>query len=413
MTFNTSERRLAIALFVALFLTACGGGGDGGDSPSNSNESNSTPPASSKPETPSTPTIPEEPSEPIQPNVQPENDKAIASNDAIAALVASNTISLARTSCGLEGLDNDPALEEIATKHANYIKHVFANSTPTAFNAHYEGEIKDIKAWTGKNNPFFTGNIFEDRIRKAAYPNAMYGVTENIGHTYYYSSAGNIATPENAAESMAKSLLAAPYHLRSLMMPSLRLAGTSMVTYTPYGKKAAYNKGYVLNHNAAATSAINNATFKGVFTYPCQDVKGTVTALYNESPNPVKDTGRDLYMNPIGQPVYIHVPLAASIKVSNVKFHDVKRNIDVPVQLLDANDDPYKNNVAYELGANEAFIMPLTDNLKSCEIQRSTSQSKQCGLYGNSEYRVSFDVLVDNKDRQSKSFTFKTGEVTY
>ncbi len=409
MTFNTSERRLAIALFVALFLTACGGGGDGGDSPSNSNESNSTPPASSKPEIPS---IPEEPSEPIQPNVQTENDKVIASNDAIAALVASSTISSARRGCGLSGLSDDPALEDIAIKHANYIKYVYAKTTPTAFNAHYEGEIKDIKAWTGENNPFFTGNIFEDRITKAAYPNAMYGVTENIGHTYYYSSAGNIATPENAAESMAKSLLAAPYHLRSLMIPSLRLAGTSMVAYTPYGKKSAYNKGYVLNHNAAATSAINDATFEGIFTYPCQGVSDTVTALYNESPDPFRGT-RDLRANPIGQPVYINMPSAASIKVSNIQFHDVKLNINVPVQLLDANDDPYKNNVAYELGANEAFIMPLTDNLKSCEIQRSTNQSKQCGLYGNSEYRVSFDVLVDNKDRQSKSFTFKTGEVTY
>ncbi|MBO1530120.1 CAP domain-containing protein [Psychrobacter sp. F1192] len=403
MTLKTTKKSLAIGLFAALFLTACGGGGgggDGGDSSSNSDDDSKS-------------STPVKPSEPIQPNAPPENDKAIASNDATAALVASNTISLARKGCGLSGLSDDPALEEVATKHANYIKHVFANSTPTAFNAHYEGEIKDIKAWTGRNNPFFTGNIFEDRITKAAYPNAMYGVTENIGHTRYFSSAGDIATPENAAESMAKSLLAAPYHLRSLMMPSLRLAGTSMVTYTPYGKKAAYNKGYVLNHNAAATSAINNATFKGVFTYPCQDVKGTVTALYNENPNPVKDTGRDLYMNPIGQPVYIHVPLAASIKVSNVKFHDVKRNINVPVQLLDADNDPYKGHTNYQLPVNEAFIMPLTDDLQSCDMQRAPNQSQQCGLYSNSEYRVSFDVLIDNKTLNKQSFTFTTGEVTY
>ncbi|WP_227677734.1 CAP domain-containing protein [Psychrobacter sp. H8-1] len=412
MTFNTSERRLAIALFAALFLTACGGGGDGSDSPSNSNDGNPIP---STPETPSTPSIPEEPSEPIQPNVQTENDKVIASNDASAALVASGTISSARRGCGLSGLSDDPALEDIAIKHANYIKYVYAKSTPTAFNAHYEGEIEDIKAWTGSNNPFFTGDMFEDRIRKAAYPNSMYGVTENIAQTEYFNSDGILVAPEVAALSMTKSLLAAPYHLRSLMLPSSSLTSSAMVAYKPYGKDSTKYQGYIMVNHASAASSTKNDTVEGIFTYPCQGVSDTVTALYNESPDPFRNPNggqptRDLRINPIGQPVYISMPKATNIKVSNIKFRDIQRNIDVPVDLLDYSNDPHKRT-AYELPQNQAFILPLTDSLQSCEVGRR--KGKNCGLYGNSKYQVSFDVLVDNKTLEKQSFTFTTGEVTY
>ena len=130
----------------------------------------------------------------------------------------------------------DTALGDIAIKHANYIKHVFANSSPTSFNAHVENKINDIADVTGNNNPFFGGSSFANRLSNAQYSNADFGVTENIAQTIYFSSAGNIVAPDVAAISMTKSLLAAPYHLRSLMMPGSSLKGTSMVAYKPNGK---------------------------------------------------------------------------------------------------------------------------------------------------------------------------------
>lgn len=142
--------------------------------------------------------------------------------------------------------------------------------------------------------------------------------------------------------------------------------------------------------------------------YPCGATTGTNTALYNESPDPTKDTGRNLRTDPIGQPVHVKMSSAKTMKVSNIKFTDVARKIDMPVQVIDYNSDPYKGT-NYELPANEAFIMPLTDSLNSCE----QGTRKNCGLYGNSKYTVSFDVLVDNKDLQTKSFTFSTGSVNY
>ena len=82
----------------------------------------------------------------------------------------------------------------------------------------------------------------------------------------------------------------------------------------------------------------------------------------------------------------------------------------MPIQLIDFDNDPYANT-NYALPANEAFILPITDNLKSCKI--TTKKDQNCGLHGESEYRVSFDVLVDNRTLKQQSFSFSTGKVNY
>lgn len=390
MMAHPPQKNLAVVLFLAVFLTACGGGGDS-DNGSTSNN-------------PQSETQEEQDSEPSDSNPTENNPQA--------ALSANNQFSLARTSCGLGGLSVDTALDDIAIKHANYIKYVFANSTPTSFNAHVENKISDIASLTGSNNPFFGGLDFSDRLLNAKYSNAQYGATENIAQSVYFNSAGSFLKTDVVATSMAKSLLAAPYHLRSLMLPTSSVVGSGMVLYKPDAKNPALNQGYVLVSHASATQATKDTTVSGVFTYPCQGVTDTVTALYSESPNPVKGTGRDLRTDPIGQPVYVSMPSANKIKVSNIKFRDTQRNTNVPIQLIDFDNDPYVNT-NYALPANEAFILPLTDALKSCEVNRAANQSQQCGLYGNTKYQVSFDILIDDKNLESKSFTFTTGKVNY
>ncbi|MGP4864584.1 CAP domain-containing protein [Psychrobacter sp. T6-5] len=415
MMAHTPQKNLAVVLFLAVFLTACGGGGGDSDNGSTSNnpQSETQEELVSEPMTsaPVTATPDEQGSEPNDSNPINESN-APTENNPQAALSANNQFSLARTSCGLGGLSVDMALDDIAIKHANYIKYVFANSSPTSFNAHVENKISDIASVTGSNNPFFGGLDFSDRLLNAKYSNAQYGATENIAQSVYYSSAGSFLKTDVVATAMAKSLLAAPYHLRSLMLPPSSLIGTGMVTYKPDAKNPALNQGYVLVSHASATRATRDKTVSGVFTYPCQGVTGTVTALYNESPNPVRGTGRDLRTDPIGQPVYVSMPSAGKIKVSNIKFRDTQRNTNVPIQLIDFDNDPYMNT-NYALPANEAFILPLTDALKSCEVKRSADQSQQCGLYGNTKYQVSFDILVDDISLESKSFTFTTGKVNY
>ena len=329
--------------------------------------------------------------------------------DKDAASIANNEINLARTSCGLGALSSDPELERMAIIHANYISYAFTNATPTVFNAHSQRKIEDIANVTGNNNPFFSGDDLKERLLTSDYKNTVYGVAENVAQSTYYNSIGDIVAPDVATLSMTKSLLAAPYHLRALMIPNSSLTGTGVVAYKPYDKNISTYQSYALVNYASATKATKDITFNGVFTYPCQDVMGTVTALYNETPNPFRGQ-RNLQTNPIGQPIYINVPSANTIKIRNISFYDIARNSEVPIQLLDADQDPYKNT-SYQLPANEAFILPLTDNFKSCENRPKVSEN--CGLYGNSQYRVSFDVMIDNKALVNKSFIFTTGEVGY
>lgn len=217
MMAHPSQKNLAVVLFLAVFLTACGGGGGDSDNGSTSNNLQSE-------------TQDEQDSNPIN------ESNAPTENNPQAALSANNQFSLARTSCGLGGLSVDTALDDIAIKHANYIKYVFANSTPTSFNAHVENKISNIASLTGSNNPFFGGLDFSDRLLNAKYSNAQYGVTENIAQSVYFNSAGSFLKTDVVATSMAKSLLAAPYHLRSLMLPTSSVVGSGMVLYKPDAK---------------------------------------------------------------------------------------------------------------------------------------------------------------------------------
>ena len=405
-------------LFAALFVAGCGGGG-GSDSGSNS-EATPAQPSQDVPVSSTLPVAAESDSSEATDELTvdlPETTQQVdissvqSQNYGQAALAGSNTLSLARQSCGLSGLTANDALSQIATQHALYIQHVFANSTPNFFNAHTEGSIAGIESVTGKNNPFFTGISFQDRLLKAAYPDLRYGVVENIVQTESFNSLGTVASPEYAAQAMAKSLLAAPYHLKSLVLPHLSQTGSGMVAYTPFGKEANTNQGYVfVNTSSGSEGSVDNriAATDGVLTYPCAGVTDTNTALYNESPSPVANTGRDLATDPIGQPVYIRIPAAETIKVSNVKFHDIKRNSDVPVTLIDSEQDPHPNT-NYALAPNEAFILPITDDLNSCIDERLNRSN--CGLHGNTAYEVSFDIMVDGSDMMTKQFTFTTGAV--
>ncbi len=342
-------------------------------------------------------------------NIADSHLERSSGSDKNAADIANNEINLARTSCGLSALSADSELERMAIGHANYIHHVFANSTPTLFNAHSQRQIDDIAEVTGHNNPYFTGDELKERLQRANYKNIAYGVAENIAQSSYYHSLGERVAPDVAAISMIKSLLAAPYHLRALMIPNSSVTGTGVVAFKPYDKDANTYQSYALVNYAAATKASKDISYSGIFTYPCQDVTDAVTALYNETPDPFRGA-RNLQTNPIGQPIYINVPTAKTIKIRNISFYDVARDSEVPTQLLDADQDPYRNT-SYELPDNEAFILPLTDRLKSCEHRPKVGQN--CGLYGNSQYRVSFDVMIDNKALVNKTFTFTTGQVSY
>ena len=343
------------------------------------------------------------------------NESIDVDNDDNASAIANKVFNDARSRCGLDTLSPDAELKQVALGHANYIKYIFAHSQPALFYPHYQNEIKDIKAVTSSNNPHYSGLDIKNRLFNASYANLKYGFTENIAQSMYYHSAGELLSAETITTSMARSLLAAPYHLRSLMQPSSKVVGTAVVAYKPYNKDTRNNQGYVLVSNAAATADTVDANYAGVLTYPCQGVTGTVTALYNETPDPVKHTGRDLSTDPIGQPIYIKVAAADTIQIINIRFYDELRRTAIPTQVLDYQSDPYLNT-DYELPKNEAFILPITDAVDSCKAsikQTMIKKANNCGLQGSTEYKVSFDVIINDQRLISKSFSFMTGEVNY
>lgn len=328
-----------------------------------------------------------------------------------AALASANLISLERQNCGVGGLSYDEDLAAVSVKHAAYIAHVRSKTPINNMNPHREQEYVNWEKDTGEGNPHFAGDSFIDRLLTAGYSKAPYFAGENIVLSSAATGNGMVKDPTVAAIGMTRSLLSAPYHLRTIMKPNRANAGTSLTTYTPYGKSANKSLGYILVAMDASKSNSVAEKLAGITTYPCESTSGTSTALYTESPDPTFGSGRDLRTDPIGQPIHILVDTADKIKVSNVKFRDTVRNTDVPVEMLDADKDPHKGT-GYELPKNEAFILPITDGIKSCSGKQGAGKNN-CGLMGNTSYEVSFDVLIDDGQFQSKKFTFKTGDVNY
>lgn len=400
-------RNLTAIALSSLLLGACGGGGGSDGGTNNSKPSTPTNPPVVVPPTLEEPLVIVPPtSTPAEPPAASDlEDMAVigSKNHVDAALVASNTISLQRMACGLGGVSEDAELTSLALKHAQYLAYVAERKNVYGLPAHSESGFVGFEDVTGTNNPFFSGVNVTDRVKAVNYKDLKYDVGENISESIFYSPAGTAPKPTIRAEEMVKGLLAAPYHMQTLLSANYTGTGSAMVSYVPFGKDSKEHLGYKFV-NVSSGSKVNIPEIAGVFTYPCDGVTGTVTGLYNESPNPVAGTGRNLATDPIGQPIYVFVPSAEEIKVSNVKIRDINTNITVPVDILDFNTDPHKGTSA-ELPKNKAFILPITDDINSCP----KDYRKNCGLAAYSEYQVTFDVLADNKTMYSKDFKFKTG----
>lgn len=407
---SVSSSVIASIIFSSALLTACGGGGSSDNN--TSKPATPTPPEITLPDKPVVPpavkpTEPERPTvKPVEPLVKTDIEKK--AEGLRVGLAVDNFLSLQRQACGIGGYTYDDKLAEISYKHSNYLSYLFSSVNLGGVNSHQEDTYQNYEHLSGPKNPFFTGVTFKDRMSASNYSQLNYSSSENIVQRTENSLGGIRPTPEDVGISMAKGLLSAPYHLRTLVDPNFVKSGSNVSIYTPSGNDPKTNFGYILTSTGASKDNTDTVKLSGITTYPCAATTDTNTALYNESPNPTKGTGRNLRTDPIGQPIHVKMWSAKTIKVSNIKFTDVARKIDMPVEVIGYNNDPYKNT-NYQLPDNEAFIMPITDSLNSCEV----GTRKNCGLYGNSKYSVSFDVMVDNKELQKKSFTFSTGNVNY
>ncbi|MED6317665.1 MAG: CAP domain-containing protein [Pseudomonadota bacterium] len=325
-------------------------------------------------------------------------------NNAAAGSKALSVINEQRANCGLGKLHYDPNLFDVVFRHANYLEHIQSRAAGVPMDLHGENVVKGYESLTGKNNPYFAGEDFTARVIARRYMNAGNGGSENVIQEVVFNRDGNVLSPVSEGEFFGNVLLSAPYHMQTLVATNRNLAAASFITYTPYNVDKNAQKGYSMVLATSATKSAAEKPFKEIFTYPCEGTKNTVTALYEELPSPVKGTGRDLQTDPVGQPIYIDVPTANSIKINNVSVYDVKRKMNIPTQLIDYDNDPHKKT-KYEMPKNKVFILPLTDSIIGCPNRAI----KKCGLNQHTQYRVSFDISINGEKPFNHSFKFTTG----
>ncbi|MBO6225841.1 MAG: hypothetical protein J6N72_10425 [Psychrobacter sp.] len=404
--------RLALVMSLGLAMTGCGGGDDGGAS-SNNKGSNPKPTNNGEKALPIMPILPEQPS--IANNRNPQPDSALTSRDealppkpllpplpdkdlgpnVIPIEVSSailererkiadsinDQLSNKRSSCGMGRLSVDNNLNGVARNHIRYMKHVDTLANRIAANSHIEEVINGSESITGKSNPFYSGRTADERVFASDYKNKAYGATENIARVYY---AENFKDASTIGNYLLASLLAGPYHMRSLLNDGLVDTGAAFSIYTP--ARAKNSTAYSLVINSGKSDLVKRSPYAqwGLLTYPCNGTGLVSQALFNESPNPFGTT-RDLEKNPVGQPVYVRLdmdnPTKTPLQISNVVYKDVDRNISIPVQTITAENDVNKI-----LDINESIIIPLTDNQKSCPDGKNN-----CGLLPYTQYEVSFD----------------------
>lgn len=313
-----------------------------------------------------------------------------------------------RRSCGFGELQVNDELNTMSEQHAKYIQHVFvqADRMPNAYTPHSEKRIAGFTEVTGERNPYFAGEDLLARVQAAQYQYRDNIVGESINTRLIYESAGvGKLNPQKVTSEMLSSLLAAPYHLATLMSPNFNQNGTSIISFVPNNKAHTKARGFVLVTTNGADSKLPPPN--KLLTYPCAGSTNTARMLDNESPNPMQGLGRNLRSDPVGQPIYITYPAAKRIKVSDISFVDAGTNEQVPTYLLDTQSDPHQRTAA-ELPANSAFIIPLTDGFKNCDA-KVRSAHNNCGLHPNTTYRASFTVQIDNVKTLQRSVEFTTG----
>lgn len=401
------------AAILATMLSACGGGSGGSGGSGSSNTTNNANSGTTTETTVDTDTNTTQTTETTKdtttttvtappvideadgntPNTTPtpaptDQPAALSSNE----LAVFNRLNLRRSACGFGGLKAEARLTQAADNHANYLLYMNKNSE-SSFQGHNE---KGVDAYSGNKNPYFTGERVTDRIAttanigaKAKPVNYAYQIlAENLSFLSFNDAYFKQMGDEKIALSGINGLLAAPYHMASLLTPGFTEIGVSYgrdnikVPMTLGDGSQVQGQGSVLEMVLAAPYDNAHSAPNTVLNYPCEGITGTQYELKHESPNPFGAGGRDLAKNPIGQPIYIWGN--GNISVTNYKMTDAA-NQPIKLQALTAAND--KNGL---LNPNQVILMPMT------------------ALKPAQSYQVTYSVSVDGGAAQVKSFSFTT-----
>jgi hypothetical protein len=275
-------------------------------------------------------------------------------------LAAYNAFNTARSTCGFGYLRQNTNLD---TSSANHIGWMVNNNTAS------HSEVASTTGFTGVN-PW-------DRMTAAGY---NWSLVDEV------MASISIANKTGWGTNGARSLLAAPYHLKGLMWGELDI-GISVKSGSTSGAdinapSAAAISWLVSDMGAPSNSAGQAQGATDVLTYPCQGVTGTAWQLQGESPNPIP--GRDLSTSPIGQPIFVQAFHGNTLTITSASLTGPSGSVAL-LPTMTASNDP--NAQVY---SNQAVIMPNGP------------------LSPNTTYTVSISG-TNNTTAFSKTFTFTTG----
>lgn len=422
--YNTeiATRSFTVAVLAAL-LAACGGGSGGSDaapkSPTSivSDETGNTKDNTKTPEnikedskptdkagregTDDTPIKKVHNGEAVEPVVAPDSapfdpikdsprsvDTELSQNE----LAAFNRLNTRRISCGFGGLRPDSQLKAAADNHANYLLYMLQYSSQ-GFQGHSETEVD---GFSGIKNPYYSGKEVTTRVNTSgkiglkatavSYPYSS--LSEDLSYLKYNDAYFEQEGDKKIALRSINGLLAAPYHMASLLNPRFTDIGISygrVPLKAPLdlnnGKKVS-GQGSVLEMVLAAPSSATVRSTTEVISYPCNGTKNTQYELRHEAPNPFGSEGRNLKRQPIGQPIFILAD--GKLDVTDYKMTDAA-NSEIALKALTSDNDIHKL-----LPPTQVILMPLT------------------ALKPNQAYRVSYSASVDNGLPQNHVITFST-----
>ncbi|SCX72639.1 CAP domain-containing protein [Variovorax sp. EL159] len=386
----------AIALAAALvLLSACGGGGGGGGG---APLIGIAPPLA--PDT-STPTSPQVQPPVAPPPSQPGTDDP-AEGDATSTIVTSvpaptyavdseelaafNLLNTERSRCGFGLLAQNAHLDIAAAGHANYL---LVNNMA--------GHIQNASKSTA-----FTGANQGDRATAAGYPwRVMLDDNSDV-------TGGAAQVIAGKGVESVRSLLSAPYHALDLLNAVLDV-GLSIKSSDDVGTTANFGPRTISQYNLglAQTAFSQKPSGLEVQTYPCEGTTGTAYQLKNEQPNPVP--GRDLAVNPVGQPIIVAVRPGQLITIRSATM--LKKSDGSPVMLrapmLKANDPNFL------VDPSRAIILPdqsLEPNTEYIVTLTGTNTTMADFNNGNPISTGTNPAITSNTVGSfSKTFTFKTG----
>ncbi len=298
---------------LALTLTACGGG----------DSTSTTTPAVVAPVTP--PAI----SVPTPAAATPATTYQIGT----AETAAFNVLNSERTACGFGALTQNARLNQATRLHANYIVKNDINTE------HWE---------TQPNAPYYTGYAPIDRVLAIQYDDTgnMPSVYSEVVALINAPATTSASGPENI-----RTLLSAPYHMIG-MLENLNDVGMALASSADVNASTPGLQAFDLLLAKKTSATVTPVT--QVLTYPCNGTQGTMTGLFNESPNPLPN--RDLSTQPVGQPIFIESPTGSKLTINNVTVLDAQ-GAAVPTQsFTTATDSALASITALN---NVGFALPL------------------------------------------------------